>query len=144
MAVTLSIITGRPKRDLIEMAFEFCGSAGYEFERTPEEVSAALRQLDLMMTEEPWVRTGYDLGAGLPEDPSGLADEDVPASYMHLALRLSPGLGASLSPTAAASITRSFNSVCSRYAVMPTALIAANTPRGSGHPRRVPFIQETR
>jgi hypothetical protein len=146
MAVTLQINdVGPPKRDLIEMAFEECGSAGYEFERTPEEVSAALRKLNAMMGEWPWNQLGYPIptyGIGLPEELSGIAPENVQAVALHLAMRIAPNMGASLSAETKAAMTRSFNLLASRYATPPTALIALNTPRGTGHRGRSTFIRE--
>ena len=149
MPVVLTInVGGRPKRDIIEMMREFCGQAGFVFELTAEEMASDLRLLDTMMAEWPWNTLGYDAatyGSGLPEDPSGLAEQDVPAVFMHLALRRAPLLGASMPPEAAASISRAFNSVCSRAAAasMPTALLATDTPRGLGRRRLEPFITET-
>ncbi len=146
MAVTLQINdVGPPKRDLIEMAFEECGSAGYEFERTPEEVAAALRKLNAMMGEWPWSQLGFPIptyGLGLPEELSGIAPENVQAVVLHLALRLAPNMGATLSPETRAAMTRSFNLLASQHTVPPTSYIALNTPRGSGHRRRSTFIRE--
>jgi hypothetical protein len=145
--VTISLTTtGRKKRDIVEMALEICGLAGFEFEHTPEEISSTLRILDTMMAEHPWNLTGYNAatyGAGLPEDLSGLAEIDVSAVVHHLALRRAPGLGASLSPEAKASITRSYGDLTARYASIVTMPLGPNTVRGSGKRRFEPFINET-
>jgi hypothetical protein len=146
MTYTVTIVTGRPKNDLIEMAYEFCGSAGYEFERTAEEVSSALRQLDTMMTGWPFDQMGYDpatYGSGLPEDPSGLAEKDVPVVFMHLAELIAPGMGASLPAQALAAKKRAWASACSRYADTPTMPRAEKTPAGMGnrpYARFAPFL----
>jgi hypothetical protein len=148
MPVTLTInVAGRPKRDIIEMAFEFCGSAGYEFGRTPEEIASALRELDAMMAEEPWDQLGYDpaiYGSGRPEDPSGLANSSISAVSKYLGLRIAPGMGATLSPAANAALTRSYNLLFASIATIPTQPLAPNTVRGSGArtPFRLPFITE--
>jgi hypothetical protein len=146
MTVVLDIYGGRPKRDIIEMALEFCGLAGYQFQLTPEEIASTLRLLDTMMAEWPWKLLGYnaaDYGAGLPEDESGLSEEDIPAVFMALAQRRAPLLGAQLPQEARGAMSASYNSVCSRMAVMPTALISPSSVRGSGTRRLTPFITET-
>lgn len=136
---------GRPKRDLIEMAFEECGSAGYEFGRTPEEIAAGLRKLNTLMAEWPFDQLGYVMptyGAGLPEDLSGIPDSAVQAVALQLALRIAPGMGATLSPESRAALSRSYNLLCSRYSTPARSYIAANTPRGAGHGRRTLFIRD--
>ena len=149
MPVVLTLpVSGRPKRDLIEMMREFCGQAGFDFELTPEEVASDLRLLDTMMAEHPFNLMGYDAatyGSGLPEDPSGLAEIDVQVVVTSLAVRRAPGLGSSLAPEARAAQSAAYTSACSRYASVPTALIAPNTPRGAGARRfwTAPFITET-
>lgn len=147
MTYTVTIVQGRPKRDIVEMMREFCGQAGYEFELTADEVASDLRLLDTMMAEWPWNRMGYDpatYGSGLPEDPSGLSEEDIPAVFMHLAQRRCPGLGASLPPEGRAQMKKAYASACSRYATVPVMPHARNTVRGSGSRGmwRDPFINE--
>lgn len=145
---TIEIVTaGRPKRDIVEMAFEFCGSAGYEFERTPEEIASALRELDTMMAEWPWSELDYNFseyGAGLPTDLSGLPNDAIGAASKMLGLRIAPSMGKSLSPAVAAPLTMAYNLVCSKYGGSPPqARIPALTVRGSGGTYRLPFIAET-
>lgn len=133
--------TGTPKRNLVEMAFEDCGSAGYEFERTPEEVASALRRLDTMMREWPWERLGYVQG-GSVEDVSGIPDHAIGAVASYLALRIAPTMGATLSPEARTAMTRSFNLVLSRTATIPVAQMPGGTLRGAGsHSRSTPYIE---
>lgn len=143
---TLQIIdTGRPKRDIIEIAFEECGSAGYEFERTPEEIASALRKLDLMMTEWPFNGLGYApsaYGAGQPQELSGIPDSAVNTVAMYLAMRIAPNMGATLSGETRAALTRSFNNLCSSVSTIPTQKLAASTPRGAGARGRSVFINE--
>lgn len=147
MPVELTInVTGRPKRDIIEMAREFAGLAGYEFDATPEEVASHLRRLDVMMAVWPFNMLGYDAatyGSGLPEDPSGLPEDAIEAVANNLALRIAPGLGASLSIEARSALALSTNYVTSKYGGgPPTMPLAQSTVRGAGHPHRVPFISE--
>lgn len=149
MPVVITLpVSGRPKRDLIEMMREVCGQAGFDFELTPDEVASDLRLLDTMMAEHPFNLMGYSpatYGTGLPEDPSGLAEIDVQAVVTSLALRRAPGLGPALSADARTAMSMTYNAACSRYAAIPSALIAPNTPRGSGSQRLWyrPFITET-
>jgi hypothetical protein len=142
--LTLPVI-GRTKRDIIEMMREFCGQAGFEFELSPEEVASDLRLLDTMMAEWPWKLTGYARGNSLPDEPSGLAEEDVPAVFMELALRRAPALGKSMGPEARSSMGRSYTALTARYSTILSQPLAPNTVRGSGAPwgRRVPFINES-
>jgi hypothetical protein len=134
---------GRPKRDIIELAFEELGSAGYEFERTPEEVTAALRRLNLFMAEWPWSQLTYSLpmfGHGSAEESSGLADAEITAAAYELARRLAGMWGATFSPEqrkAAAEAKAQALPVS-----VPTAYMAANTVRGMGRGGRAPFITE--
>lgn len=144
MPFVLPTVTGRPKREIIEMMREFCGQAGFEFELTAEEVASDLRLLDLMMAEWPWNAMGYDAGASsVAEDPSGLKDEDVPAVFMYLAQRRCPGLGATLPPEGRAQMKKAYSSACSRYATMPRMPRADKTPAGAGNrdfTYRAPFL----
>lgn len=136
MTVVLSIPKGRPKRDIIELAFDDCGLAGYEFDRTPEEQSMALRKLNALMLEHPWNQLGYTqpaYGVGLAEEPSGLPDDAINAVAQYLALRIVPGIGATLSAEQRATMARSLVLLQSQYAVIPTMNLANSTVRGSGH-----------
>lgn len=148
MPVTLTILGGRPKRDIIEMMREVCGQAGFEFELTPEEIASDLRLLDVMMAGWPWNTLGYNAsayGAGLPEEESGLVEQDIEPVVYALAVKRMPGLGATMSPEARASMTRGYQDVCSRAAAaaMPTAYLSPNSPRGMGRRRLEPWITES-
>lgn len=138
MTVILNIPAGRIKRDIIELAFDDCGLAGYEFDRTPEEQNMALRKLNAMMLEWPWSQLGYaqpTYGVGRAEDASGLPDEAVNAVAQYLALRIAPGIGNTLSPEQRASMARSLQTMQAQIAVVPVMRQRANTPLGSGRRR---------
>lgn len=127
--------TGRPKRDIIELAFDDCGMAGYEFDRTPEEQSMALRKLNALMMEQPWAGLGYaqpSYGVGQAEGGSGLPDYAVNTVAMYLALRIAPGLGVTLSPEYKAAASRSLLNLQSQIATIPIVSLPGNTVRGSG------------
>jgi hypothetical protein len=145
MAVISVTDSGIRKRDIIEMMFEECGSAGYEFDRTPEEVSSALRKLNAMMAEWPFDQIGYIQpisGAGEPDDLTG-----VPAKYnqviaLQLALRFAPNMGASLPPESRAALTRSMALLSSETATITGSKIISSVS-GAGNRRRSAFIHES-
>lgn len=125
---------GRPKRDIIDQAFEELGSAGYEFERTPEEALAALRRLNLFMGEWPWNGLTYyapPVGHGAPEDFSGLPDSAISAVAYELAQRLAGLWGTELTPgqKRAAALAKAQAIPAS----VPKALYPRNTPAGAGN-----------
>src|SRR5690242_8894406 len=124
MTITVSIpVSGTAKRNLIEMAREFCSLAGYQFEGTPEEDASHLRELDAMMAEEPWNTLGYDpatYGSGRPEDPSGLAASSLSAVSKYLGLRIAPGLAKTIRPEAKAVLVRSYNLLFAQTATIPS------------------------
>lgn len=146
VTVTLNIPIGRLKRDIIELAFDDAGLAGYEFDRTPEEQSMALRKLNAMMLEHPWSLLTYnqpDYGAGLVEEPSGLPDKAVNTVAQYLARRIVPGMGGTLSQDALATLARSLMIMQAETATVPVMGLPARTVAGSGHrPQyyRYPFI----
>lgn len=133
MTITIAIPPGRPKRDIIELAFDDCGLAGYEFDRTPEEQSMALRKLNAMMMEWPWSLLGYHqptYAVGLPEEPSGIPDDAVNVVAQYLALRIAPGIGTALSAEQKATMARSLTVMQAEYAVVPETEMPGNYPRG--------------
>jgi hypothetical protein len=100
-----------PKRQIIELAFGDIGSAGYEFGRTPEEISDALLRLNALMREYPFSTLGYiqpTYGVGNPEELSGVPDEYLNVVAAKLALRICPMMGASMSPEARATSHRAW------------------------------------
>lgn len=129
--------TGKPKSDLVEGAYEFCGLNGFEFERTPEEMTSGLRHLNDMMAE--WegdgVFLGFDFptyGNGLLEEPSGVPNHAVAAIKTQLALRLAAGLGGTLSGDAKAALNKSFLGLKSRMAAQPPTIVPTTFMPSSG------------
>lgn len=144
--ITLSLPTGgKLKSDILDLAFDDCGAAGFAFDRTPEEQSAALRKLNALMLELPWALLGYSqptYGAGLPEEQSGIPDFAFNTVAQYLALRIAPGMAVSLSPEATRAMARSLMTMQGEMASVPTAQLPGNTVRGSGHnryTRRYPY-----
>jgi len=136
MTVLITIPTGRPKRDIIEMAFDDCGLAGYEFDRTPEEQTMALRKLNALMLEWPWNLLGYnqpDYGVGLAEGPSGLPDEAISGTAQYLAMRIAPGIGNTISPELKATMARALANIEALTATIKTIDPAPGTAVGAGN-----------
>lgn len=138
MTVVLNTNDGGPaKRDIIEMAFEDCGSAGYEFGRTPEEVASALRKLNVLMAEwsEAGININYnqpDYGAGDPEEGSGIPLSAMGAVAGFLALRIAPQMGVALPPEQRTALGMSYNRLLSSTYQMGAMPFRRNEPRGAG------------
>lgn len=146
--VTLTLGTaGPPKRQIIELAFGDIGSAGYEFGRTPEEVSDALLRLNAMMREYPFSTLGYvqpTYGTGTPDELSGIPDQWLNVVALSLAERIAPTMGATLSAEARKRLSTGMALLNASAATIPTMPIAANTPRGAGARSAFgPFIVES-
>lgn len=139
------------KRTIIEMAFEECGMADYEFNTSNEEKASALRKLDALMAL--WAGPGFnlDLGYNFPavigqgnySDPAGVPDSTLEAVSAHLAARIAPTIGKSLSPETKTALNRSLNALRAQYAVIPNRRLPRGTIVGAGQkPRSVwsPFF----
>lgn len=128
------------KRTVIAMAFEELGLADYEFNTTNEEKASALRRLDSLMAL--WAGPGFNLdlgynfppsiGQGALNDPAGVPDDTLDAVSAHLAAKLAPVIGKSLSPETRTTLNRSLNALRTQYAVIPDRLIPSGTIRGAG------------
>lgn len=145
---TISLdVTGKTKAALVERIYEFCALSGAEFERTPEEMIAGLR--DLNDTAAELKATGIDLGYDFPtyaegklEEPSGVKDEDVAALCMLAAQTRIAAIGGALSPDLKARLSRSVASLQSRYATM-AVVTPYGGPGGAGYKGRFPVITTT-
>lgn len=123
--------TGKPKSALVEGAYEFCGLNGFEYERTPEEMTSGLKILNDLMAEMlgDGLDLGYDFptyGNGLLEEPSGIPDSAVGAVKKLLAQSICPGLGATLGAEARASLVRSLQGLYARTAAAPPSRVPAS------------------
>lgn len=152
MTTLISISSGPLKRDLIQLAYEECGQAGYEFELTAEEYASALRRLNVMMAE--WLSVfGLDLGYDFPaavgdngsvDDASGIDDGAAHAVAIRLALRIAPIIGKTLSAESRKQMAESWAALRTKYQAVPTMNFARNTIKGAGNrrfwSRRNPFF----
>jgi hypothetical protein len=129
--------TGVSKASLVEGAYDFCGLNGFEYERTPEEMTTGLRHLTDIAAE--LLADGVDLGFDFPtyahgtlEEPSGIPAHANGVVKQLLAQRICPALGATLSDDAKASLNRSYLALRSRTAAAPVSMIQASTMPSSG------------
>lgn len=91
---------GPSKGSIVEVAYDFCGLSGDQYERTPEEMTKGLRLLNGLMASL-LANKGIDLGFDYPsygegqlEEPSGIPNGAREAVSALLAQRLAPTLGA--------------------------------------------------
>jgi len=127
------------KRQIVDMAYEECALAGYEFDVTPEELQSALRRLDTLMAE--WqgsgLRMGYNfpasIGTGNLDDWSGVPDACMDTAAKYLALRIAPRMNKALGSEARQA--RAAGMVALRtYCMTPVERqLSVNTPYGAGN-----------
>ena len=137
-------VAGPIKAALVERMYEYCALSGAEFERTAEEMTAGLRDLNDTAAEEVanGKALGYDFptyGDGLLEEPSGLLPADAPAIVLLAAQRRMASIGGALSPDLKASLNRAKFALDARYATVPT-VTPVRGPGGAGYKGRFPII----
>lgn len=133
MTVTLDIGTGRPKRDIVEMAHQYCGLAIATV--SADELTNALRTLNYMMMEPPFNRIGYAVpayGDGDLAHLSGIEDTYVPAVVLSLAARIAPGMGKTLSVEAKAAMAQAMGVLRAATVQVPAFTPADGLPMGAG------------
>jgi hypothetical protein len=128
------------KRDIINMAFEEIGLAGYVFDLQPQQLEGALRRLDAMMAT--WNGKGIRLGYPLPSSPGAsdldqdtdVTDEAIEAMALNLAVRIAPGFGKTVSPDTKASAKNAYNQIIAQSA-KPVEMQLDNMaiPSGAGN-----------
>lgn len=125
------------KADILEMAAEELGSAGYEFDHGPDEIASWLRKLDALMMTTPYSGLGYNapatIGHGDQLDPSGLPDISLQTVAVALAVRISPTWGKAMSAESRAAFARGKNEIATMVSIVPTVSPRAGTPMGSGN-----------
>lgn len=141
------------KRQIVEMAYEECSLAGYEFNVTPEELFIGLRSLDGLMAE--WASSSKDLGYNFPatfgggdlDDVSGIPDAAIRGVAISLAMEIAPKMGKQMSAESRARLTKSMsviNALCAKRVSMgwarSTVAGAGNRRWGWGAPYGSPFM----
>lgn len=141
------------KKQIVEKAFAKIGLATYNFDLMPEQLQAALEDLDAMVAG--WnangVRIGYPLpssagGSSLAED-TGVPDFAIVALWSNLALLLAPEYGKTVPQTLSLLADSAYNNVANQTAYPTMERQMPNTmPRGQGtKPWRNftnPFVRE--
>lgn len=124
------------KRQIVDMAYEECALAGYEFDVTPEELQSALRRLDGLMAE--WKATGIDIGYNAPaafgggdlSDWSGVPDWAANVSSMYLALRIAPRMNKGMGAEARRALASGMVALRAKTQVVPEMALKPWTPYG--------------
>jgi hypothetical protein len=129
------------KQQVLEMAFEEIGLAGYEFDATAEEQASALRRLDALMAQ--WAGPGMNLDFGYnfptrvglsdPTDASGVPDLALDAVQITLAQSIMPAIGKTMSPETRVRLGQSMNSIRAAMATIPNRQLPPSTMRGAGN-----------
>jgi hypothetical protein len=130
---------GWTKRQFIEQAFEEIGYASYVYDLQPEQLQAALRRLDAMMTT--WNGRGIRLAypaTSTPENSDLDTETDVPdraneAIYLNLALRLAPTVGKVVSIETKRAAKVAYNVVLQQSVIPSELQFPATLPAGAGN-----------
>lgn len=123
------------KLQLINKAYEKCGLPEYTFDKTPEEISSMLLELDMLMGG--WEDGGLDLnynfpsasGGGDPDEASGIPRFAEAAVVAMLAEAFAPAIGKTLSAEFNVSKKNAMTALYARMAKIPKAKIPATFPR---------------
>lgn len=126
------------KAVLLDLMFEECGRAGYEFDRSPGEDASALRRLDALMAE--WQAQGIALnynfpatfGQSQPADAAGIPDSAVNTVAAWGAMRIAPGMGKSISPETRKAMSDGLAFLRAETATIPSMKLPTTTGMGIG------------
>jgi hypothetical protein len=127
------------KRQLVDMAYEECALAGYEFDVSPEELQSALRRLDALMAE--WKVQGIDIGYNAPaafgqgqlSDWSGIPDWAANTAAMWLALRIAPRMNKGMGAEARQARAAGMVALRAKTQVVPAMALRPWTPYGAAN-----------
>lgn len=131
---------GYTKREIIDLAFEEIGLAGYVFDLQPQQITGALRRLDTMMAT--WNGKGIRLGYPLPASPGDsdpdqecdVPDDAFEAMALGLAVRIAPGYGKMVSPDTKASARSAYTQLMAQSAKpIEMQFDRYSIPRGAGN-----------
>ena len=139
----IPIPRGPSNKELIDLAYLALGVKDTMFGRTEEEYASGALLLRGMMAEWPFDQLGFDDTTARPSEASGIDRRFEQAVGLSLAERIGPSIGKTLSPEFRKTLTRSYARLCSVAGVVPAAVYAPNTIRGTGRRwSRVPFFNE--
>jgi len=127
------------KAALLDLMFEECGRAGYEFDRSPGEDASALRRLEAMLAE--WQGEGVALnynfpvafGTSQPTDVAGIPDSTINTVAAWGAFRIAPGMGKTLSAETRKAMADGRAFLRAETSTIPERILPRTTARGIGH-----------
>lgn len=127
------------KRQLLDMAFEEIGLAGYVFDISPDEQRSALARMDAMMGV--WESQGIRIGYLFPSDPQssdldsncGVTDQATEAIALNLACRLAPGYGKVVAAETRISARGAYMALLSKTMQTTEMQLPGTMPRGAGN-----------
>ncbi len=122
------------KLQVVQRALGKIGLGTYVFDPSPEQLAAALDQLNDMAAEMDGVglRKGYNFGTEISAE-SGLFDTAVGPYSTLLAIRLAPDYGKQLAPSLAIAGKAAMSSLMIANNVIPPMLIPSTLPIGTGN-----------
>jgi hypothetical protein len=122
------------KLAIVQKALGKIGLASYVFDPSPEQLQAALEQLELLATEMDGIgiRKGYSLGTDISAE-SGLPDTAVNPFAILLAVELAPDYGKQIAPSLQASVLRARNALMVTNNVIPRMVYPGTLPIGTGN-----------
>ena len=132
-------MAGFTKRQIIQAALTDIGLPFYVYDIQPEQYTAALWRLNLMMAE--WNGQGVRMGYPIPtnvgddnlDDASNLPDVVTKAVILHLAIELAPSYGKVAAPETKMMAKRAYAALL-RFAAMPNQYQWPSTlPYGAGN-----------
>lgn len=124
------------KKDIINLAFEEIGLAGYIFDLQAEQLQSALSRLDLMMAE--WSSEGINIGYTLSSninDEVNTPDTSIKAMYSNLAKIIAPLYGKTLSDDTKNNANKSYKNLV-RKSITINSMQLNNLPKGAGNKAR--------
>jgi hypothetical protein len=139
---------GWTKRDIIGQAFEELGLGDYIFDVEASRLQSAMRRLDVMVAR--WSKFGISTSYPLPTNPNDgdldddttLADTQVEAAVLLLALRLAPSLGKTPMQDTRARAKEAWNTLLMDSSAPSERQLADDAvPAGAGNrPKTSPFL----
>lgn len=126
------------KADLLDLVFEECGRAGYEFDRSPGEDVSALRRIEALLAE--WQAQGLNLGYNFPAtfgkssaaEATGIPDAAMSTVAAWGAFRIAPGMGKTISAETRKAMNDGLAFLRAETATIPEMLFPRTTGRGIG------------
>jgi P22 tail accessory factor len=127
------------KRQIIAMAYEAVGLAGFIYDLMPEQMESARQKLDAMMAE--WNGRGLNLSWPIPSSPengdiddeTNLPDWALEAVYLSLGPRLANSHGKQVTPMYLAMMRAAKNGVMSRTVKPAARKMPGGFPLGAGY-----------